>query len=282
MNSIHPAPPTDPPAIPPTDFWNALAPYHAAIEDNYFDRASLRRIAPQIQPPVLVVGGGHGLIVAELQKMGLQCDGVDFSTQMVRFAKARRGIDLVHADAGKMPFGNGSYSTVIFATGVVDFMSDEEAIKAALNEGKRVVKESGTIFVAFYKVSDAFEQFLTKAGLLRNHVLSQRESLENYLFTPLETLAWVTKKTGLNRVQAARLLIRTFALSTWKEKLMTFSLQRIFRRMDNPASFIKSASETQPYRNEFEIRNLFQRLAIPINDFRGFSTCYVVKLSPAN
>ena len=282
MNSIRQPALTAAPPLPPTDFWNALAPHHAAIEHNYFDRASLRRIAREIHEPVLVVGGGHGMIVAELNKMGLRCDGIDFSTEMVRLAKIRRGIDLVHADARKMPFGNGSYSTAIFATGVVYFMGDEGKIKAVLNEGKRVVKESGTIFVAFYRVSDAFEQFLTKTRLLQNHVLFQRESLENYLFTPFEALTWVTNKTGLNRLQAARLLIRTWALSTWKEKLMTFSMQRIFRRMDDPALLIKSAWEKQPYRNEPEIRNLFQRLEIPINDLRGFSGCYVVKLLPAN
>jgi hypothetical protein len=55
-----------------SDFWDALAPHHSAIENNYFDLSSLRRIFHELREPILVVGAGQGLIVAELQKRGLQ------------------------------------------------------------------------------------------------------------------------------------------------------------------------------------------------------------------
>ena len=48
-----------------SNFWDALAPYHSKIENSYLDLSSLRRILPNIDPPVLVVGAGQGLIVAE-------------------------------------------------------------------------------------------------------------------------------------------------------------------------------------------------------------------------
>ena len=80
-----------------------MAPQHGAVEDNLFDRRSVRALAPEITEPVLVVGAGQGLIVAEIQKWGLQCDGVDFSSEMVRQAKLRRGLDLIQADARAMP-----------------------------------------------------------------------------------------------------------------------------------------------------------------------------------
>jgi hypothetical protein len=57
------------------EFWDALAPHHSAIENSYLDLPSLRLIQHDICPPVLVVGAGQGLIVAALQKQGLQCDG---------------------------------------------------------------------------------------------------------------------------------------------------------------------------------------------------------------
>ena len=62
---------------------------------------------------------------------------------MIRYAKIRRGLDLVQADASAMPFGKGSYRTIIYATGVVDFMSDEEEIRLILNEAKqsRITRE---------------------------------------------------------------------------------------------------------------------------------------------
>jgi len=40
-------------------FWDALAAHHAAIEDNYLDLASLRRILSDVRSPVLVVGAGQ-------------------------------------------------------------------------------------------------------------------------------------------------------------------------------------------------------------------------------
>jgi hypothetical protein len=269
--------PSDAPR-PPDDFWDALAPHHAAIEDSYFGLSSLRLIAPEIQDPVLLIGAGQGLIVAELRKKGFRCDGLDFSAQMVHHAKTRRGLTLVHADARAMPFSDGAYSTALYATGVVDFMSDEEEIRAIMNEGRRIVTKSGIIFIAFYRVSPAFEQFLTKTGLLHNGVLAQRESLGTYLLNPLQTMAWVARKAGVSRLEAARLLVRTWAFSTLPEKALVFKMQRIFGRMDQPASLLKAAPEQLPYRNESEIRNLFKRLAIPINEVREFTPCFMVRL----
>src|SRR5260370_19092323 len=107
-----------------SNFWDALAPYHSKIENSYLDLPSFRRIVHDIYPPVLVVGAGQGLIVAELQKKGVQCDGVDLSSEMIRYAKIRRGLDLVQPDASAMAFGKGSYRTLIYATGGVDFLSD--------------------------------------------------------------------------------------------------------------------------------------------------------------
>src|SRR3974390_2283727 len=237
MNSIHqPTSTTTNPLA--TDFWDALAPYHSALENNYLNRASIRCIAHEIHQPVLVVGAGQGLIVAELHKQGLLCAGVDFSTEMIRYAKVRRGLTLVHADAGKMPFRNGSYRTVIFATGVIDLAGDEEQMRVILNEGKRVVKESGTIFVAFYRISLPLQQLLKRVGLLANHVLLHRESLETYLLNPFQTVAWGARKAGVNRLRAAWLFTRAWALSTMQEKLVVLKMQRIFRRMDDPGSLI--------------------------------------------
>src|ERR1044071_8642430 len=134
-----------------SDFWNVLARFHSEIEDTNFDLASVRRLLPEIESPVLVVGAGQGLIVAELRKCGDECDGVDLSSEMIRQAELRRGITLVEADGKAMPFPTASYSTLIYATGVVDCTADENEIGVMLTEGRRVAKESGKVFVAFYK-----------------------------------------------------------------------------------------------------------------------------------
>lgn len=259
-------------------FWDALAAHHAAIEDNYLDVASLRLIMADVQSPVLIVGAGQGLLVAELRKNGHQCDGVDFSSAMIRYAKSRRGFELMQADASVLPLGNATYETVIYATGVIDFNGDENVIRQMLNEGRRVAKPEGRIFVAFYRLSPTLENFLGKVGLLDDHVLRHRQSLETYLLTPLQMLRWVRHNARTGSLGAVILLLRMAVFGTLREKSTTLKMQRIVRGMEDPQTFIQTAPETQPYRNEAEVRRLFDRLAIPIKQLRTLATCWMARL----
>ena len=255
-----------------------MAPHHSSIENSYFDLRSLRRIVHDIRQPVLVVGAGQGLIVAELRKNGFRSDGVDLSFEMIRYAKTRRGLKFVQADARAMPFGEGTYETIIYATGVVDFIEDEEQIGVIMNEARRTISRSGKIFVAFYKMSTASEDFLARLGLLRNNVLSVRESLEIYRMNPVQAIGWVAKKAKAGYFRAGILALRSWALSTMREKTHAFNMQRIFRKMDHANSLINAFPERQPYRNEPEIRNLFKRLAIPMKKLEASGSCYIVQI----
>jgi len=261
-----------------TAFWDALAPEHAAVEDNLFDLRSVRRLAPEIKEPVLVIGAGQGLIVAEVQKWGLRCDGIDFSAEMVRQAKLRRGLDLIQADARAMPLEGGTYRTVIFATGVIDFNSDEEAIAAMLKEGKRVLQPGGTMFVAFYRTSPALVEFLTRLGLLKQNSIHQKECMESYLLGPMQMVDWVAAKAGVSRFKAALLLFRMAVGGTFREKMTTLKLQKIFRDPARARAITESAPETQPYRDEAEIGKLFGRLGVPGSSVQVMPTCFVVRL----
>ncbi len=260
------------------DFWDRLAPFHAEIEDSNFDLASVRRLMPEIQSPVLVVGAGQGLIVAELRNQGHQCDGVDLSAEMIQQARLRRGIALVQADARAMPFPAASYETIIFATGVIDFTADEDQIQAMLAEGRRVLKESGKVFVEFYRISAAQEKFLAAVGLLRKGEVALRQSFELYLLNPLQMVGWVAKRAGVGRFRAAIALFRLSALCTMQERRMALRMRRIFRKICDPRSLINVTPEKNPHRNEREIGNLFKRLTIPIKQFSTYSSCYVVRI----
>jgi hypothetical protein len=262
---------------PIPNFWDALAPHHSMVENSYLDLPSLRRIVQDIHQPALVVGAGQGLIVAELRKKGLQCDGVDLSSEMIRYARIRRGIDLIRADAGAMPFGKGSYRTIIYATGVVDFMCDEEEIRVIMNEARRIADRSGNIFVAFYRFSAATEDFLARLGLLRNNVLRFRETLETYRINPLQAMAWVAKRAKVGQSRAAIILVRSWALSSWLEKRNAFRMLRIFAKANSADILIRAAPENQAYRNEAEIRNLFARLGMPVKRIGAFSSCYIAE-----
>lgn len=261
-----------------SEFWDLLAPHHAVLEDSYLDRRSIRRILGAIEPPVLVVGSGQGLIVAELQRHGLACDGIDLSPEMIRYAKSRRGLKLIEANARSMPFGAGAYRTIVYATGVLDFMLDEEEIATILKEGRRVVHLSGKIFVAFYKLSRALEDFMTRLGLFRDGVVSHRQCLESYLLTPAQMVTWVAERAGMSRLAALAFLLRMSMFSTFHEKAITFRMQKICRDRDFARALILAAPEKQPYRNEARIRQLFQRLGISINGLQTAPSCHLVQV----
>jgi len=261
-----------------SDFWDALAPHHSAIENNYFDLPSLRRIIHEVREPVLVVGAGQGLIVAELKNRGFQCDGVDFSAEMIRYARLRRSLDLIQADAKAMPLKSGSYQTIIYATGVIDFTSDEADIKCMLAEAKRIVSPGGKIFVAFYRLSPTLVDVLVKLGLLQNHMLLQRDALQIHRFDLFQMLQWMATQEGLGYFRAVLLLLRVSAFSTVQEKKIGFSMKRIFRKVNDVDSLINQSPEKQPYRNEVEIGNLFGRLGISTKWITTLHSCTVVML----
>lgn len=260
-----------------SEFWDALAPHHAPIENHYLNVPAIRRIMGELREPVLVVGGGHGLIVGEIQKAGLRCDGIDLSLEMIRHAKLRRGIALIHADARAMPIPDQTYETVIFATGVIDFTGDETAIKMMLQEARRVVRQSGTIFIAFYRLSAASENFMTRIGLLKNNTMANRDSFELFQLNPLQMVSWVAKKSGSSVLSATLLMLRMAAFSPMGEKRMTFRMQKILREISDPKSLILTVPERLPYRNEAEIRKLFERLGLRVEQLHVLASCYIVR-----
>ena len=60
--------------------------------------------------------GGLADVSGALTK-ALHAEGVDLSSEMIRYAKSRRGLNLIEADARALPFGDGTYETIIYARG---------------------------------------------------------------------------------------------------------------------------------------------------------------------
>ncbi|PWU21232.1 MAG: hypothetical protein C5B50_02275 [Verrucomicrobia bacterium] len=268
-------------SLPPpagSDFWDALAPHHSGLENNFFNVPSVRRMLDELRPPVLIVGAGQGLIVAELQRKGIRCDGVDLSQEMIRHAKQRRGLTLIHADARALPFRKGSYGTIIYATGVIDFMADEGAIGSIFQEGRRVAGDDGKIFVAFYRLHAAQEKFLSRAGFLRNNVLMHKEILRLHLLGPAETVVLMSKRTTMGCFRAALSLLAMAAQTPLRDKITAFKMRRIFRNLETAELLINSAPEALPYRDQTAIKDLFARLNIPVKRFQTMASCFVVEL----
>ena len=260
------------------EFWNQLAPHHAALENNFFDLRSARALLEELVPPVLIVGAGQGLIVSELLQRGIACDGVDVSPEMIRYAKQRRGLTLINANALALPFQNQTYGSIIYATGVIDFTADEQTIHRMLAEGRRVLQQPGKSFVAFYRFSNALEQYLEAVGLLKDGILDHKGSLKTYLLNPLQTVRWIAQRTNSGILRATTSFLKVATLTSTREKIIAFRMQKVFRDGPSAARLIECAPQYQPYRNKPGIEALFARLSLPIQRICTLPSCFIVEI----
>ena len=99
-----------------------------------------------------------------------------------------------------------------------------------------------------------------------------------YLLTPAQMIRWLGERAHIGWLAAAALMLRLALSGTLREKVTSLKMQRIIRSMANPRAFIQAAPETQPYRNEAEIKRLFDRLDISIHELRPLATCWIVRV----
>ncbi len=85
---------------------------------------------------------------------------------MVKVPRKKYNLNIVEGDAGKLPFRDDSYSTIIISSGVVDYGADEAAITISINEAKRVCRRGGKVLVAFYKIKERIEKIYKKIGVI--------------------------------------------------------------------------------------------------------------------
>ncbi len=267
-------------------FWSAWAPYWSHIEDNYLDLDSVDRLAPVIEPPVLVVGAGQGLLVEHLRGKGLRCDGIDLDPLMIRYARSRRGLHLILASGADLPMADDSYGTCIIATGVLDLMDDEDLIHSILREALRVTTDRGAVLAAFYSLHPRAEKLFRSARLITHEErFCQKLVYEMATQNPFQLIRTVSRHAHVGTLRSLLTLARFPILLPWREFGMSRSLARIFRQarrdLGSSEPLIASAIETVPYRNAASLRSLFSRLDLPIIELHAFDTCNVVQTGRA-
>lgn len=100
---------------------------------------------------VLDLGCGTGPVVSELRKWNIECVGIDYAPDMLRFAgeRLRRlGIDdcgLLRGDCRRIPFADGSFDAVV-CLGVISYVERYEEV---LREIRRVLRPGGLMIVSF-------------------------------------------------------------------------------------------------------------------------------------
>lgn len=266
-----------------TNYWTTWAPYWSYEEDFFLDLEAIDKLAIAIRDPVLIIGAGQGLLVERLRKKGFKVDGVDLDPSMIMYAKKRRGLNLIQANAKNMPFADKSYKTSIITTGVVDFLDDEEQIKLIINEALRVTDDSGKVFVAFYKYHPKVEKLLRTIDLITDKSLYRFKRMYELMFLsfehPIGYIKAIKRDANLGFFRAFLTLIKPLPK---KEKRVSKNMYKIWkkakRELNNPELLIDCVPEFLPYRNEEHIRNLFKNLNIPIHNMFIYDNCTVVQL----
>jgi ABC-2 type transport system ATP-binding protein len=147
-------------------WWRAWAPFWEHLENTHFAIREIEMVLPGLSDPILIVGAGQGLIVEHLRKKGYRADGVDLEREMIIAAKKRRSLDFIRADALALPFRTGSYQTVVIASGVVDYIDDDDVAIRIIEEAKRLVAPFGNLITAFYQLNPIVEKVYKKMGVV--------------------------------------------------------------------------------------------------------------------
>ena len=267
-------------------YWTAWSPYWSYQEDFFLDLEAINKLTVFIKNPVLLIGAGQGLLVDQLQKENFTVDGIDLDPQMISYAKKRRGLDLVQANAGNMPFADDSYKTSIIATGVVDFIDDEEQIKSIINEALRVTDKTGKVFVAFYKHHPRVDALLKHTGIITDKSLLRFKKLAEMTIlsfeNPIGFISAVRNEANVGFLNAIVILMKTLLFLPKKVKSQSKKLSALWKRakneLDNPQSLIDCLPELVPYRNEEQIRSLFKTLNFNIKNMYFYDSCTIVQL----
>jgi len=265
------------------DFWGLWSPYLSYFEDMFLDVESINQLKAIVADPVLVVGGGQGLLVGELQKNGFTVDGVDSEPRMIEFAEKRRGLKLIHADGAELPFADNSYNTSIVATGVIDFLDDEDLIRAIALEALRVTDDAGTVLVAFYRLHPKVEQLMRYMGTMTETDLwCYRRTLDMLRRRPWDFFVALKNDPDISTFGALLALTKTQLLLPRKEKKASRNWRKGWKKasqeLDNPEALIQGAPEFLPYRGQEQIRNLFKELDIPVRKTLVLDSCVVAQI----
>lgn len=265
------------------DWWNAWAPYWEHIENRHASIEATEKFIQKVKSPVLVIGAGHGLIVQHLKEHGFKVDGVDMDPAMIAMANKRRGLEIIQADAGQLPFGDSTYKTVIISTGVVDYVSDISSIRTIINEALRVTAPHSYLFVTFYMLPSLIEKIYRKIGVVeddRYHMNRIFELYEKRKESPFSCIPDIMKWTGRSYVSTLFYWTK-LGLTLPKELKEEDSKVRLIEKLaiddgKDTKEILRCAPPDIPYRNAENIRELFQNIGFHYERIIQMSDCTIV------
>src|SRR5829696_579176 len=130
--------------------WDAYAPFYDWENAQTLGRRDVpfwQRMASRAEGQVLELGCGTGRVSIPLANAGVDIVGVDRSAPMLERARKRtksNGVRFVRADIRALPFGDGSFPSVIAPYGILQSLIRPRDLTATLASVARVVAPGGT------------------------------------------------------------------------------------------------------------------------------------------
>jgi SAM-dependent methyltransferase len=176
------------------DFWNGQAEAWGRFartpgRDAYHEEFNFPKFLELVPPAgrrTLDLGCGEGRVGAELQRLGHRVIGIDSSFAMVELARERH--EAVVADAGALPFEDGSFDLVVAYMSVMNLDEPE----AGVREVARVLEPRGRFCLAIthpFGLIGRFESDETGAAY----------AIEGSYFEPEDKL-WESDRDGVRVV----------------------------------------------------------------------------------
>lgn len=116
------------------------------------DVAYWTRLAKATRGRILELGCGTGRLLTPLARVTRRLTGIDFSDAMIARARARtlrlrrhQRPRLVRGDMRRLPLADSSFAAVMAPYGVLQSLTDDEALEAALREAARVLTAGGRL-----------------------------------------------------------------------------------------------------------------------------------------
>jgi len=137
--------------------WNALAEQWFHFRQRPFPSIAkwIEKLSREWKPgKILEIGCGNCRNLLLFAKAGFDCYGVDFSQEMLNYAKKyikkhNFKVKLRKARAEKLPFANESFDYILYIA-VLHHIQSKEDRKKSLQEIKRVLKHEGQMYISVW------------------------------------------------------------------------------------------------------------------------------------
>jgi len=218
-----------------SDGWDAYAAFYDWENAQTMQRRDVgfwRRIAAAAEGKILELGTGTGRIAIPLARDGIALTGIDRSAAMLDRARRRvsrlrlrRGLTLTLGDMRALPFRRGAFRLVMAPYGVLQSLTREPDLAAALASVHRVLTAGGRFVIDLVPDLVEWEEYQGKRTLSGRMGRETRVSLvESVRQDPRRRLTifdqrYTTVRGGRRAVHDFSLTFRTVSVQGMRRRL---------------------------------------------------------------